>query len=319
MLVAVVLGQLLACGAKTTLGCDRGSVERDGRCLARDGGVDGDADGDTDSDGDGDGDAGFDPCTGVGLPCYDGPPGTDGVGVCATGRLVCESGRLQCAGWVGPSAEVCNEVDDDCDTQTDEPGCLPASGCADGEREAFVDEVIYPDIAGCAGGWDQPGIYDVVPPACAREAGDDGASPNGTGCNVEDLCAEGFHVCAGAHDVADHSPDGCAGATGEHREFWATRQSGPGCAQCATGHRRDCTGNDCESECARNAETTNDIFGCGTLGDRPAMNCLPLDTFSNELCESLGAPWSCGRNGEDEARNVIKPDPDGGGVVCCRD
>ncbi|HVO27938.1 MAG TPA: hypothetical protein VMW56_30375, partial [Candidatus Margulisiibacteriota bacterium] len=43
------------------------------------------------------------------------------------------------------------------------------TGCADGQREGFVDESAYPDIAGCGGGWSIPGIHTVNPgaaPAC---------------------------------------------------------------------------------------------------------------------------------------------------------
>lgn len=53
------------------------------------------------------------------VPCYDGPSGTEGVGLCAAGTQVCEPSGLAygtCDGEVVPVAEDCkNVVDDDCD------------------------------------------------------------------------------------------------------------------------------------------------------------------------------------------------------------
>jgi hypothetical protein len=41
------------------------------------------------------------------------------VGACRPGSLTCAAGRLVCTGGVGPVMEVCNGVDDDCDTVVD--------------------------------------------------------------------------------------------------------------------------------------------------------------------------------------------------------
>ena len=59
------------------------------------------------------------------FPCYDGDPGTSGVGPCVVGTASCkEDGTLgPCIGQVVPKTEVCdNQQDDDCDGQSDE-GC----------------------------------------------------------------------------------------------------------------------------------------------------------------------------------------------------
>src|SRR5262252_1849902 len=73
---------------------------------------------------------------------------------------------------------------------TDSPGA--ATGCADGTREGLAT---YSSIAACAGAWTVPGVIGDAPPACARQAGNDGSNAAGTGCNVADLCATGWHVC----------------------------------------------------------------------------------------------------------------------------
>ncbi|HEX8435576.1 DNRLRE domain-containing protein [Archangium sp.] len=49
--------------------------------------------------------------------CYSGPPGTNGIGVCRAGRIICTSSTLPyCVGQKLPSPETCTTAeDDDCD------------------------------------------------------------------------------------------------------------------------------------------------------------------------------------------------------------
>ncbi|WP_434388703.1 Kelch repeat-containing protein [Melittangium boletus] len=215
------------------------------------------------------------------------------------------------------------------------------SGCADGQREGFVDSSRYPNIAGCSGGWSIPGVLvstpgfepycsqqpmnDTLTPACARGAGDDGSNPSGAGCNVADLCAPGWHVCANEPEVATNSPTGCSGATraGDPALFFATRQSGTGYGVCASGTG---TGPECNSStgaygCLQTTRTGNDLFGCGNLGAAPATTCGVLNRFSNNTCMDLGSPWDCGGAPAEycETQAVKKPSPGRGGVLCCRD
>ncbi|MBI5537115.1 MAG: hypothetical protein HY898_30615 [Deltaproteobacteria bacterium] len=57
-------------------------------------------------------------------PCYEGPPGTDGVGVCHGGTQTCVASGLGydlCQGQVLPGFEICaNSTDDNCNGTTDE-------------------------------------------------------------------------------------------------------------------------------------------------------------------------------------------------------
>jgi hypothetical protein len=51
-------------------------------------------------------------------PCYEGPPGTEGVGPCTGGTRVCRPDGIwgACLGEVLPSEEICgNDIDEDCD------------------------------------------------------------------------------------------------------------------------------------------------------------------------------------------------------------
>ncbi|HWO20938.1 MAG TPA: hypothetical protein VNO30_19360 [Kofleriaceae bacterium] len=237
-----------------------------------------------------------------------------------------------------------------CDPRDEESSttyALSAVGCADGQREGFTDVSAHPNIAGCSGAWTIPSIHNEAPgaapacpglsvagtstPACDRNAGDDGANALGTGCNVADLCAVGWHVCSSVDDVAEASATGCAGATrdGDPPLFFASRQTSTGCGQCATGTSTapSCNSSSCAAGCLQTAETSNDVFGCGNYGSStPNASCSPLDRFSQNLCSGLsGSPWSCNlptsadNNGLCEAYTVTKSGTSHGGVLCCRD
>jgi hypothetical protein len=127
-------------------------------------------------------------------------------------------------------------------------------------------------------------------------------------------------VCQSAHEVELRSPSGCKGAAPSGGLFFLTRQSGPGCGYCATGQSvlPGCNSCQCVQGCLQTDSTANDVFGCGSLGDTPG-DCGVLDRFSNNDCASLGAPWSCGNDGCNEAHAVMKTSPQAGGALCCRD
>jgi len=216
------------------------------------------------------------------------------------------------------------------------PPLDPEIGCADGEREGFLDADAYTHIAACSGGWSVPGITpDSVAPACGRQSGDDSDNPDGDGCASADLCAEGWHLCDGWEEVAAKSPTGCAGATppgaGNEAYFFAIKQA-------------SVNGSVCEPA---GSDGDNDVFGCGNLGNGMGgdKQCGPLDRVLastqpnscgwNQAMPPLG-PWECnGGDGSDlhEGANVTKKacggtscsydgnpidTPDKGGVLCCR-
>jgi hypothetical protein len=186
-------------------------------------------------------------------------------------------------------------------SSSESTGPAPDNGCADGEREALEDELVYPDIAACGGGWTVPGVVVNVT-NCDREGGDDGINPGGTECSVEDLCSEGWHVCQDRVEVMD---DGIANCNDEAiawggNSFYATRQSGEG-------------GNDCDPT------GVNDVFGCGDVGHTMINNCAPLNRSTANGCVALPAPWECDTSLTQEAEFIVKPGPEFGGVLCCRD
>ena len=186
---------------------------------------------------------------------------------------------------------------------TPPPDATPPStkGCADGTREAFTDVAANPNIAGCAGGFGEPGLLEDGGPSCSRGAGDTSNNPNGNVCHADDLCAAGWHVCHDATDVV-RSGGSCnmfAGPQGDAGVFFATKQPGAGGTKCG-------------------ASGTDDLFGCGTMGAPTDTTCTGLNATSGDGCKLLALPWLC-TMGAAERVTVKKPGPGGGGVLCCAD
>jgi len=187
----------------------------------------------------------------------------------------------------------------------EQPG-IAGSGCSDGTREGFRESSVWPLIAGCAGGFSQPGVIGSLKPSCALRAGDSSNNPTGVGCGAADLCDTGWHVCLDGPDVRSHSPTGdCEGCVlaGEPRFFLVA------------------TGATATGVCTSDRNTTNDLHGCGGLGQPESQDCPPLDRrmgFAD--CRETENIWSCGTasQGTEEAEVVIKSGPTLGGVLCCK-
>lgn len=184
-------------------------------------------------------------------------------------------------------------------------------GCADGTREGFLDQLRYPLIAACAGGWDTPGLLSTAStvPQCNRQAGNNGADSSGQGCSVADLCAAGWHVCESASVVLLHSTsceDAVPSGAGEVL-FFATRQRGEA-LQCP----------------AANDSGTNNIYGCGNFGSATDRTCAPLTRMLRDSDCLANPPWACCSEPhvtgtQQEYILVTKASAAAGGVLCCRD
>ncbi len=98
-------------------------------------------------------------------PCYAGPRQTIGVGACVEGKRRCTAGEwTTCQEQVTPGIEYCNQIDDDCDGETDEQ-CIPLP---DSGTDGGV--VTAPDAGDVTG--EEPGGC-----SCAAGAGGAGALP----------------------------------------------------------------------------------------------------------------------------------------------
>ncbi len=136
--------------------------------------------------------------------CYDGPGGTNGVGICHAGQRECIGGTFSgnpCVGQQVPNAaETCDLQDDDCDGSTDEGfdqdgdgfvTCGPNADCADNDATRFPGnpEVCDGKDNDCDGLVDENAQGAPLTRACYTGP----AGTQGVG-----LCQGGHNVCAGA-------------------------------------------------------------------------------------------------------------------------
>ena len=220
-----------------------------------------------------------------------------------------------CIDWDSLYATAPADPDAGGDTTSPDAGEQPgdAAGCSDG-----VNDVVALDtpeggevaIVACGGSWAVPGVH-TAETTCGRQAGDDGGNTSGEGCSISDLCAEGWHVCLSADDVSAHQGAAlCERLRQEDSALYVTGQVGGG------------DGEACSPD-GNNEESRDDVYGCGTLGIE-AGECAPLDrrlALTQEGDEQGGCPlpFHCGDDTLNEASNLTKSEPTGGGVLCCRD
>lgn len=151
----------------------------------------------------------YSPSPPLAIPCGEN-------GVCPGGQA-CDPRTNRCG--VGGTDAAIDAPPDPGDARTDassdaRPDATPdatmnLSGCADGQREAFVSPQQFPLVAGCAATW--PDTPSLRAPATGAACGDDLGS-----CAVPaDACAAGWHVCGTSGVLAELpavQPDECAAA-----------------------------------------------------------------------------------------------------------
>lgn len=190
-------------------------------------------------------------CSGGGEPCD-----TGNAGRCARGAKACKNGALTCLPLLGPGAEVCNGVDDDCNGKIDDGATCPNPGekchrgrcvasCATGEFPCPASEACDGESGFCLPK-DCVGVRCPEGQLCrggaCKEACAGVVCPHGTSCvgNVclnlcEGVKCAGGEVCKGGVCVA-----GCSQCGG--------LQCGAGLVcDVASG---DCVDTSCTSPCA---------------------------------------------------------------------
>jgi len=187
-----------------------------------------------------------DNCNGViddGDPGGGAPCGSD-VGVCDPGVEHCVGGILTCVGGVGPTEEICDGLDNDCDGTGDELApCPNGSQCVQGQC-----------ATPCQGGeFDCPGSQVCVDGFCVQDP------CSGVSCDPGEVCMQGTCVTsdggvptgaggsggsggAGGSSVTTSSglpPTTTTGTNGVSHEddVWGLATGGGGCS--ASGGRGD--------------------------------------------------------------------------------
>jgi hypothetical protein len=217
--------------------------------------------------------------------CYDGPAGTEGVGLCHAGKQACNNGVPgPCLEEQLPaSEEICNGYDDNCDGRTDEGFDLTSDlkHCGSCTNACRGDEVcakgactVITEI--CNDGLDNDGnsLTDCADPACAGQRCR--PDPSTFTCDSNNAC-----TCNGVADpppetnCGNHSDDDCDGLI-------------------------DCADPDCEGK------------DCDPLADPDA------GVASRCLCQGLSAhELDCGNHHDDDSDGKTDcDDPDCDGKEC---
>lgn len=146
-------------GGDVEVGCDDCRLDLSNCCAADAAEVCGDG---QDDDCDGEVDEGCLCTFGAVQRCWGGPPTARGVGACSDGQQECGADEIwgPCLGAAEPRAELCNDLDDDCNAQVDEDfGCVGESvlHCPRGVDAPTLHTYVL----------DASSLYDGVPSACS--------------------------------------------------------------------------------------------------------------------------------------------------------
>ena len=202
------------------------------------------------------------------------------LGACTEAKKACYSGRYQCVSPNGPTVEVCDNVDNDCDGTIDnifQEGCWEGRGNADFSPGSQCQMGVTSCLNGnptCAGQvLPTPEICDGVDNNCNGQV-DDNLPTSGLLCGPSTalgqcsfgttICGEGETYCLNAvypqTESCDNIDNDCDGVIDDNLFKPCSSICGPGVSQCNRGEWGDCSSpqptielcdgldNDCDGE-----------------------------------------------------------------------
>ncbi|MBX3250020.1 MAG: SUMF1/EgtB/PvdO family nonheme iron enzyme, partial [Myxococcales bacterium] len=247
----------------------------------------------------------------------------ESVGLCELGREVCTGGALVCVGDVGPVAEACDGLDNDCDGRIDEgnPGGGVACGSAVGRCElgalqcrggTLVCEGGVGPVAEVCNGIDDncDGVIDEGNPGGGGTCGTDvgACSPGTLQCLAGSLSCIGAtlgsaELCNGIDDDCDGSIDegnpggGAACGSDVGRCSFGMLQCLGGALACQGGTGpvvETCNGvdDDCDGTVDEGFDLLNDLRNCGACGNTCAFtNAVATCSAGSCVLAGCDAGW----------------------------
>jgi hypothetical protein len=260
--------------------------------------------------------------------CYPGPPTTQGIGVCRDGIQSCVGGVWSgtCDGAVLPSAENCDNLDNDCNGLTDEDNPGGGFACDTGELGRCA-----PGTRTCvAGGYTCVRNEGPIAELCNGQddncdgAIDEGNPESGASCDtgLPGICAPGAMNCvAGAPTCTQNAQPQAEICDGVDQDCSGTADDGNPAAMCpptAYVTATACSGASCViTGCAGGRSDTDGLFsnGCECFSDGVATTCGGATSFGEVgVGGSVGGPLAQVRNPADSDWYVVSFTPTGPGT-----